>query len=99
MASGLGVRDAVPTGWDAVIKSKIKMHAVILSCAYYNMGFWRFCGLAILNATGVDSNGHEWTGVDKIPGSLCLTGLAKKKPQAPNPNPGGWQPPARSDRR
>jgi hypothetical protein len=92
----------IPTSRDATIKGKsrmsrikikikIKMHAVILSCAYYNMGIWRFGAKAILHVTGVDWNGHEWTGVDKIPGSLCLTGFAKKEFQrereSPNSNP------------
>jgi hypothetical protein len=32
--------------------------------AYYNMGFCGNCVAAKLNVTGVDRNGHEWTGAD-----------------------------------
>jgi hypothetical protein len=47
------------------------------------MGFWHVSGVAILNVTGVDTGGLEWTGVDIFLLEKGLTEFGNPKHQTP----------------
>jgi hypothetical protein len=62
------------------------------SCVDYSMGFRRFWRMMVLNVTGVDRNGHDWTPADIFFAKKCLTGFGANCVQRAPPAKGHKRP-------